>query len=127
MPIRHWRAREGAWCRCRFWLTDRAFAERLRGPNSSLALPPLAVRDRALDLREDRGRPPREVPPEFREHDAPPSPLEQRLAEFVLEGLNLAAERRLRDAQPLGGAGDVLLFGDGDEVLELLQAHARPA
>src|SRR5262249_25384356 len=41
----------------------------------------------------------------------------------VLERLDLPAERRLRDAESLRGARDVLLLGDGDEVVQLLQAH----
>ena len=72
---------------------------------------------------EDRGRLRREVPPELGEHDAAAAALEQRLAELVLERLDLAAQRRLRDAQSLGGARDVLLLRHRDEVLQLLQAH----
>ncbi len=71
---------------------------------------------------EDRARL-GEVASELGEHDAAASPLEQRLTELVLERLNLTAHRRLRDAEPLGGARDVLLLRHGDEVLQLLQAH----
>ena len=35
----------------------------------------------------------------------------------------MPAERRLRDIEPLGGTADVALFGDGDEVADLTQAH----
>src|SRR5262249_26994533 len=71
----------------------------------------------------DRGGAGGEVAPERGEDDAAAAALEERLAELVLERLNLPAERRLRDAEPLGGARDVLLLGHGDEVVELLEAH----
>src|SRR5689334_3997168 len=74
---------------------------------------------------EDRGRLGREVAPELGEHDAAAAALEQRLAELVLERLDLTAQRRLRDAESLGCARDVLLLRHGDEVLQLLQAHRR--
>lgn len=49
--------------------------------------------------------------------------LEERGAEFVLEGADLARERRLADVQALRGAPDVLFFCDGDEIAQLIQAH----
>ena len=48
---------------------------------------------------------------------------EERSPDLILERADLPADRRLRDAQPLGGATDVSLFRDGDEILDLLQAH----
>jgi hypothetical protein len=48
---------------------------------------------------------------------------EQCGAERLLKLLNLLAERRLRDPQSLRGAAEVELFGNGDEVLELLEGH----
>ena len=46
-------------------------------------------------------------------------------------GSDLAAERRLRDVEPLRGAADVALLGDGDEIADLGEAHrdtvSRPA
>jgi methionyl aminopeptidase len=44
-------------------------------------------------------------------------------AELLFERANVSRERRLRDAQPTCGAGDVLLFGHGHEVAELIEAH----
>lgn len=44
--------------------------------------------------------------------------------ELGLEALNLAAEGRLRDVQAPRRPADISLFGDGDKVPELLQAHA---
>ena len=50
-------------------------------------------------------------------------PVQQWLAEFALQPLDLRADRGLRDVDPLGRAGEVGLFGDGDEVLELPKFH----
>src|SRR5438067_1298728 len=52
-------------------------------------------------------------------------PLEQRDPQLVLERADLAAQRRLRDVQPGGRASYVALLGNGDEVLELREAHVR--
>ena len=49
---------------------------------------------------------------------------EERRAELVLERADLPAERRLAHVEALGGAPDVAFLGDGDEVADLLQAHA---
>jgi hypothetical protein len=50
--------------------------------------------------------------------------LEQGGAELVLEAADLPGQRRLREVQAPRGAADVLLLGDGDEVVELREAHA---
>src|SRR5262249_38653415 len=84
-----------------------------------LARPAFAVGENARDVVEDRGGLGREVAPELGEHDAATAALEQRLAELVLEGLDLPAQRRLRDAEPPGRARDVLLLRHGDEVVQL--------
>lgn len=49
---------------------------------------------------------------------------EQWLSQLVLEPLDLTAQRRLRDAEAAGGAPDVTLLGDRDEVFQLIEAHA---
>lgn len=49
---------------------------------------------------------------------------EERGTDFVLEGADLAADRRLRDVKALGGAADMALLGDGDEIADLSEAHA---
>ena len=46
-------------------------------------------------------------------------------AELALDARKGVGERRLGHAQRLGGFGDVLAFGDGDEVVELEQVHGR--
>jgi hypothetical protein len=50
---------------------------------------------------------------------------EQVVAELALHLEDLLGERGLRDAEPFGGAGEVLLVGDLDDVAELpdLQRH----
>ncbi len=50
--------------------------------------------------------------------------LEERSAQLVLEVLDLAAQRRLTHVQAASGLGHCSLFGDGNEVLELREAHA---
>ena len=43
---------------------------------------------------------------------------------FAFFGITmLAAHRGLRDAKAVGGAADLPLFGDGNEVLDLRKAH----
>ena len=71
----------------------------------------------------------------FEEHRAgrsephsPPGPVEQRDVERALQALDLPGQRRLGHRQPLGGPAEVLLLGDRDESLQLLQreVHAMP-
>jgi hypothetical protein len=42
-------------------------------------------------------------------------------AEALLEGAHVPAERGLRQMQPVGRRADAALFGDGDEVDEMLE------
>ena len=58
--------------------------------------------------------------------DGPPGPGEQRNAELRLEARDRARQRGLRDAQLLGGAGEVLLAGDGDELAEPGNERVEP-
>lgn len=48
---------------------------------------------------------------------------EQGGADLAFQRLDLLAERRLLDAEPFGGAGDVALARDGHEVAEMAQFH----
>ena len=48
---------------------------------------------------------------------------EQLDLELGFERPDLLAERRLLDAEPLGGAGDMAFLGDRDEVAEVAQFH----
>jgi hypothetical protein len=51
--------------------------------------------------------------------------LEEGDAELVLEFADLAAERGLGEVEAGGGAGDALLFGDGDKVTYVAEFHVR--
>ena len=53
------------------------------------------------------------------------SPLEEPLAKFVLKGCELRGERGLRNVKPRGGLRDVAFLGNGDEVSEYSDVHAR--
>ncbi len=53
-------------------------------------------------------------------------PFEQRDAEFVLERLDLGAQRRLTDVKPIGRAGQVSRLGDRREAPELVKLHRTP-
>ena len=44
-----------------------------------------------------------------------------RAADDRLEALDLLGQRRLGDVQPLSGAGEMLLLGDGDEIAQVSQ------
>jgi hypothetical protein len=55
-------------------------------------------------------------------HPAAPA-CEQGHAEFGLQGLNLLAQRRLRDMQALRCAGEMAFFGNGNKVAEVAQVH----
>ena len=49
--------------------------------------------------------------------------VEQRHPELVLERLDLGAQRRLADVQPLGGPGQVADLGDHREAAQLVKLH----
>jgi hypothetical protein len=49
--------------------------------------------------------------------------LEECRADLALEVADLAAQRRLRDVQPLRRAPEVQLLGDRDEIPEMTQLH----
>jgi hypothetical protein len=50
--------------------------------------------------------------------------IEQAATEIGLERLNLPAQRRLSNAQPLGRPSEVTLLGDGGKVAQVAQVHA---
>ena len=52
-------------------------------------------------------------------------PVQQRLADFAFQPLDLGTDGRLRDVDALGRAGEVGLLGDGDEVHKLPKFHKR--
>jgi len=60
-----------------------------------------------------------------REFDAAAIAVEQRHPEFPLEASDLHREGGLRHMQSLGGAPEMPLLGDGQEVVETAQVHDR--
>ncbi len=77
----------------------------------------------ALDRVQRLARLDHEYPPGVSQTDAASAALEQGHPELVLELSHLPAERRLRQMQAAGGAGEVLLLGDGHERAELAEVH----
>ena len=49
--------------------------------------------------------------------------LEQRGAQLLFQLLDLPAQRGLGDEQALGRAGEIALFGNGDEVAQMAEFH----
>lgn len=67
-----------------------------------------------------------EQPAGVGEFDAAVGALEQARTDFLLQRLDLLAQRRLGDPQALGGAAEVQLLGDGDEIAQVPEFHAAP-
>src|SRR4051812_20863678 len=57
--------------------------------------------------------------------DAAPGTVDELHAEPLLERLDLQADGRLRDAEPLRRLGEALLLDDGDEGRKLPRVHKR--
>jgi hypothetical protein len=64
-----------------------------------------------------------ECPSGGRQLDAALRPIEQGDAELLLELADLLAQRRLRDSHPRGGAAEVQLLRDGEEVAQVPELH----
>ena len=60
----------------------------------------------------------------LRHRDAARRALDERHAELRLEAADLLRERRLRDVLARGGAREVALVGERDEIAQLAQIHA---
>ena len=58
--------------------------------------------------------------------DAPARAVDEALAELVLELAQALAHARLRDPEPLGGAAEVELVGEGEEDADLAQLDRLP-
>src|SRR3712207_7638780 len=56
---------------------------------------------------------------------SPREALEERDAQLALEVVHLLRERLLRDVEPLRRARVAQLLGDGDEIPEMAELHAR--
>src|SRR5688572_33387085 len=73
--------------------------------------------ERAPRLRDDLGA-------DLGELDAALAAFEYAHAELLLDVLDRGRQARLADERALGGTAEVLLVGDGNQVLELRQRHA---
>jgi len=80
--------------------------------------------DGALGLREHLADLVGERLARGRDLDAPLRAMEEREPQLLLELANLLAERRLRDAEPAGGASEVQLLRHGEEVAQVAELHA---
>ena len=58
------------------------------------------------------------------ERDAAGAADDELATELLLEFGQLIRERRLRDVEPAGRRGDLVLLRDGDEILELFEIHS---
>jgi hypothetical protein len=103
--------------------------ERQRRREADAQLPHLAARD-ALQLlrqrlrgREQRARTGQQRVAGIGERHRTPRALEQPHAQLRLQRADLLAQRRLGDVQALGGAREVQLLGDGDEIAQVTQLH----
>ena len=77
-----------------------------------------------VDLPDDAGRSRQQQPAGFGQHHAAAVAGKQFGAQFVLEQLDLAAERRLRHPQRVGGLAEASEFGHATERPELTEIHA---
>jgi len=78
-----------------------------------------------VDRREDAPRVLEKDSAPREERHAACMPLEERRAELVFERADRSTERRLAHVEAQRGAAHVPFFGDGDEIADLLEAHAR--
>ncbi|MNT87679.1 hypothetical protein D3C72_2281270 [compost metagenome] len=64
-----------------------------------------------------------EAPAGFSQFHPAVGAFQQACADFFFQGLDLLAQRRLGDAQLLGGSTEVQFLGHGDEVAQMSQFH----
>ena len=65
----------------------------------------------------------RDLPPDGGEVDLAVGALEQGDAEFLLQLLDLAGERRLADMAALGGVTEMLQLGHRGQIVQVAQIH----
>ena len=79
----------------------------------------------ARHFEHDGSRMVQEVPSRSRQPDSSRQTHQKLRAELRLELLDVPSERRLRDADLVGGARDASLIGDLHEILDAAQLHER--
>ena len=79
-----------------------------------------------LDLVQHFARALRDLAADFGQQHLARRALDERDAELFLELLDLRRQRRLADEARLGGAAEMLVFGERDQISEVAQVHGRP-
>ena len=81
-----------------------------------------------VDVGENAARPRQECLARRRERDVPGHAMKEGSAELLFEHADRARHRRLCDAEPARGLGEVPLLRDGDEVAQLMELdpHSVP-
>src|SRR5262245_33502540 len=79
----------------------------------------------AIEVCERRTGAIKEAAASIRQLDAARHAAEQLQFDLLLDRLDEAAERRLRNTKPLRRTGDVPFFGDGDEAAEMPEFHCH--
>src|SRR5262245_26711169 len=77
----------------------------------------------ALDVAQAAGRAIEQLLPRLGQSNAGVGAGEQRDIELVLEPLDVAGQRRLRDVKMRRRTGDAAEFGDADEVVQAAELH----
>src|SRR5262249_613568 len=88
--------------------------------------PPNSEPPRAVHLHEQVARMLEKEPPGARQPHPPFAAIEQPDLNLFFQLLDLLTERRLGDVEARGGATEMQLFSDGDEVSQMTQLHAVP-
>ncbi|MNN04923.1 hypothetical protein D3C81_1176640 [compost metagenome] len=78
---------------------------------------------RPLQLGQHLTRLGQEQPAGLAQRHSAVGALEQAHAQLLLQRLDLLAQRRLGNAQLQGGAAEVQLFGNGDEIAQVAEFH----
>ena len=98
----------------------------LAEPERELAAHRLRARDRFADVFQQAMRALQQRLARQGELDPMRRAAQQSAADQLLQRTDLAAQRRLRHVQPVRGAGEVELFGDGDEGAQVAQLDRVP-
>src|SRR5262245_33625289 len=79
----------------------------------------------SIEVCERRAGAIKEAAAGIRQLDAARHAAEQLQIDLLLDRLDEAAERRLRNTKPLRRTGDVPFFGDGDEAAQVPEFHCH--
>jgi hypothetical protein len=112
-------------------LRDQADVEGVRGADPHLPGEPAAAGlehgDALVDLLQGAHREAEEQLAGLGGDDLLADPVEERLADLLLELADLVRQGRLGDVHPRRGPGEAEVLGHGDEVAKMPQLHGNPA